>query len=103
MVSRKPAARTVQSPASPWRAVCVVPAEQSCGLARSLAQHHWLYAEAPRLPLQGCDAPVCNCRYKHLPDRRVADRRRIDRTGLPRTHRGPELRGARRGRRHTDY
>ena len=102
MLPRKPLPKA-STTVSPWRALCIVPAEHSCGLAKSLTQRPWLYAEAPRLPLPGCDAQRCDCRYKHLPDRRTGDRRRIDRTGLPRNHAGPELRGPRRGRRHTDY
>ena len=104
MLPRKPAPTPPSKPsASPWRALSIVPAEHSCELARSMTQHRWLYAEAPRLPLPGCDARGCDCRYKHLPDRRTSERRRIDRTGLPRTHDGAEQRAQRRGRRHTDY
>jgi hypothetical protein len=104
MLPRKPPSKPLTDPStSQWRAVCIVPAEQSCVLARSMTQRRWLYAEAPRLPLPGCDARLCDCRYKHLPDRRTDERRRIDRTGLPRNHPGPELRGQRRGRRQTDY
>lgn len=104
MLSRKTSSGPpAASSASAWRALCVVPTDHSCGLARSMTQRRWLYAEAPRLPLPGCDAARCDCRYKHLPDRRTDERRRIDRTGLPRNHPGPELRGQRRGRRQTDY
>jgi hypothetical protein len=104
MLNRKPPAKEPsEASASQWRALCIVPSGHACNLARSLTQRHWLYAEAPRLPLPGCDAPLCDCRYKHLPDRRTSDRRRIDRTGLPRNHQGLEQRSSRRGRRHTDY
>jgi hypothetical protein len=100
---KPPAAASATSSATQWRAVCIVPGVPACEVARSMIERRWLYAEAPRLPLPGCDARRCDCRYKHLPDRRTAERRRIDRTGLPRNHSGPELRGARRGRRQTDY
>jgi hypothetical protein len=69
---------------------------------QGLTEARWLYAQAPRVPVPGCDAPRCDCRYKHFPDRRMVDRRRIDRTGLPRQHAGSELRSPRRGRRWTD-
>lgn len=103
LYGKSPPKQPASASASQWRAVCIVPAAPSCALARSMTDRPWLYAEAPRLPLPGCDTPLCNCRYKHLPDRRSVERRRIDRTGLPRNHSGPELRAARRGRRHTDY
>ncbi len=103
MPFRKPnPAPTPRASPSPWRAVTIIPCSQACETARTVTQKRWLYADAPRLPLAGCDALVCDCRYKHLPDRRDTDRRRIDRTGLPRNFNGSEQRGPRRGRRVTD-
>jgi hypothetical protein len=35
----------------------------------------FLSGEAPPLPLPGCTAPRCLCRYAHYEDRRARDRR----------------------------
>jgi hypothetical protein len=109
MFSRKPPKPTASrerklapTELSPWRAVSIVPGERACAIVLGKTESRWLCAEAPRLPLTGCDAARCDCRYKHFPDRRVSERRRIDRTGLPRQHDGREQRAPRRGRRLTD-
>jgi hypothetical protein len=107
MLPRKPSkphpGHKEEQPAhSPWRAVGVLPGAHCCAVVQAMSERRWLYADAPRLPLPGCDAARCDCRYKHYPDRRVNDRRRIDRTGLPRQHNGLEQRSPRRGRRWTD-
>lgn len=89
-------------PTSPWRAAAVIPGEHACDMARAMQNTRWLSGQVPRLPLRGCDALRCDCRYKHFADRRTEDRRRVDRTGLPRNFPGEEMRGPRRGRRQTD-
>jgi len=94
--------KVTPAPASPWRAVSIVTAAECCAAARAMSLKRWLCAEAPRLPLPECNAATCNCRYKHFADRRSTERRRIDRTGFPPHHPGPEHRSRRRGRRTTD-
>lgn len=48
---------------------------QTCTLARQYSGIRYLSAEAPRLPLTGCTATKCGCRYVHHSDRRMESRR----------------------------
>ncbi len=48
-----------------------------CGAARALSDQRFLSAEAPVLPLAGCDAQHCDCRYVHHDDRRSQEERRM--------------------------
>jgi hypothetical protein len=64
-----------------FHAVTVLPGADACPDARSLLGVRVLSAEAPRLPLAGCDRPdQCDCRFKHHDDRRAGQRRRVTRT-----------------------
>lgn len=73
--------RTVQG--RPFHAVTIVTANTCCKQAHELKGQRFLSAEAPRLPLQGCDEQQsCKCRYRHFVDRRNKLRRKADR-GLP--------------------
>jgi len=58
-----------------WHAVAVVACEAACKAARALEQKRFLSVDAPRLPLAACDAPVCECTYRHFADRRQDSRR----------------------------
>ncbi|MGI9323979.1 MAG: hypothetical protein ACR2PZ_02090 [Pseudomonadales bacterium] len=76
--------------------------EGGCGEVTKREGNRYLMSEAPSLPLTGCDAESCNCRYVRLDDRRQDARRDAD---LGIEHRGvlaEERRAERRGRRHTD-
>jgi hypothetical protein len=64
---------------NPYHAVQITPppgngckAVQDCGAKRFLS------SEAPTLPLPGCDAAQCKCRYVHRDDRRAGPRRAAD-------------------------
>jgi hypothetical protein len=87
---------------SPWYAVSIVPGEACCKMAKAQQSTRWLSAEAPRLPLAGCDALNCDCRYKHYADRRTDVQRKQDRDGWIRFYKGEERRSRVRGRRDTD-
>ncbi|MBM4204315.1 MAG: hypothetical protein FJ194_09240 [Gammaproteobacteria bacterium] len=64
---------------SPYRTVLIVPGAGGCyAKARELAQKPILINEAPVLPLPGCDAIKCNCRFNRRPDRREGLRRAAD-------------------------
>ncbi len=47
-----------------------------CGNARRLHSQRFLSEAAPRLPVDGCDAANCGCRFVHHADRRAGDDRR---------------------------
>jgi hypothetical protein len=57
-----------------WHSVSIVRGRQACAAVLKLNGRMWLSAEAPQLPIQGCDKP-CDCRYRHHADRRSANRR----------------------------
>jgi hypothetical protein len=63
-----------------WHSVSIIRGRQACAAVVALNGRKWLSAEAPQLPIQGCDATQCDCRYRHHADRRSADRRET--TGL---------------------
>lgn len=68
------------APASPagslWRSVSIIAGGGACATARRLANQRWLAGDAPRLPLIGCDADRCQCRYRRFADRRDEEDRR---------------------------
>ena len=49
-----------------------------CQAARDIAGQRFLTRNAPMLPLDGCDAPECQCTYKRFDDRRTEYRRLSD-------------------------
>jgi hypothetical protein len=85
-----------------WHAVGIVPTARSCDAARACRDRRYLSAEAPALPLKGCDAVRCECRYGHFDDRRRGPRRGEEKGGIP--HKATQAdRRERRGRRATDH
>jgi hypothetical protein len=85
-----------------WHAVTIVTNEQCCPAARARADCRYLSKEAPALPLPECDAPRCECKYRHFDDRRRKSRRGAERTGMPGKAVEDERRSS-RGRRTTDH
>ena len=82
---RRSAARKTKEPAASSRtetedtryhAVSIRYGNDACSAAKSVAGQRFLAVEAPRLPLQGCDAEVCECRFMHFKDRRSGHDRR---------------------------
>ena len=51
-------------------------AQHACDAAREMAGRRFLSNAAPRLPLPGCDALECRCRFAHHKDRRSGKDRR---------------------------
>lgn len=58
-----------------WHAVTIVPSSESCFISQACRRNRYLSSDAPRLPLSGCDADRCDCKYRHFADRRGAPRR----------------------------
>lgn len=54
-----------------------VSCEGNCEALHSLQGRRFLVTEAPPLPVPGCSAEYCDCRYVHHRDRRQGDRRSI--------------------------
>jgi hypothetical protein len=82
---RRRAAPTTEEPAAARRrktedtrfhAVSIKYGKDACSAARNLTGQRFLASEAPRLPLPGCDAAVCECRFTHHEDRRSGKDRR---------------------------
>jgi hypothetical protein len=88
---------------NPYHAVSVVqPLARGCKASRDIREERFLSADAPTLPLKGCDQSKCGCFYKHHDDRRAGPRRSADVTGTWRqTWHGSEKRRS-GGRRVTD-
>jgi hypothetical protein len=53
----------------------------ACAAARALEGQRFLAKNAPALPLRGCAASQCSCRFSKLSDRRT-DGRRLQQGGL---------------------
>jgi hypothetical protein len=91
------------APASPYHAVSILPGTAACDAAYRLSGQRFLSKQAPLLPLPSCDAPVCNCRFKHHKDRRSGPRRSSDVGIFTPGYAGRERRGSTRGRRADDH
>ena len=61
-----------------WRSVKIAPGLICCDQAAKTADQVFLSSESPTLPLEGCTAKQCSCRYIHLDDRRSGGDRRIE-------------------------
>ena len=59
-----------------WHSIGLVYYYSACNAARACKGVRFLTADAPSLPLRGCDAAKCKCQYRHYTDRRGLDRRR---------------------------
>jgi hypothetical protein len=82
-----------------WHAVAIVASGSACAAARGCKGERYLSVDAPRLPLPGCDAAVCDCTYRHFADRRQ-EARRAD--GAPEDTQANSERRRGRGRRTSD-
>jgi hypothetical protein len=62
-----------------WKAVAILAGDSACAAARDMRGKRFLSRTAPRLPLPDCTKQdKCECKYKHLPDRRGGSRRTGD-------------------------
>ncbi len=58
-----------------YRCVEVHSGQGACDAVKGLETIRFLSAEAPRLPVSGCNARKCGCTYGHYSDRRHDHRR----------------------------
>ncbi len=62
-----------------WKAVAILANDEACAAARLLRGKRFLSRNAPRLPLPECSKQdSCDCKYRHLGDRRGPPRRAGD-------------------------
>lgn len=59
-----------------WHAVSIKFGKDACAAAKGMTGQRFLASDAPQLPLPGCDAAVCDCRFTHHQDRRSGRDRR---------------------------
>ena len=85
-----------------WHAVAIVGTADACKAAKACKDTRYLSVDAPRLPLAGCDASCCDCRYTHFEDRRRGARRAAEKTGAAPKRVSANQR-ERKGRRPTDH
>jgi hypothetical protein len=64
---------------SSWKAFAILADDAACAAARELRGKRFLSRNAPRLPLPECSKQdQCQCKYRHLGDRRGPQRRAVD-------------------------
>ena len=61
---------------SAFHAVSLKYSSDACDTAKAMTGRRFLSGAAPKLPLPGCDADVCNCGFAHHDDRRSGRDRR---------------------------
>ena len=61
---------------SAYHAVSLKYSSEACDTAKAMTGRRFLSGAAPKLPLPGCDADVCNCGFAHHDDRRSGNDRR---------------------------
>jgi hypothetical protein len=71
-------ARSERTSIHRWHAVAIRTSSTACAASQACQARRYLSSEAPRLPLAGCDAAHCDCKYVHFPDRRGSRRRSGD-------------------------
>jgi hypothetical protein len=59
-----------------FHSVSISLSKNACAAAEDLSGHRFLATKAPMLPLPGCDADECTCRFQHHKDRRSGKDRR---------------------------
>jgi len=86
--------------ANPFHAVSIEVGSKACAASRKLEGHRYLSSSAPMLPVKGCTASTCHCRYVHHNDRRNPRDRRVN-FANPHAHKMNDRRDG-SGRRMTD-
>ncbi|MGH8136044.1 MAG: hypothetical protein ACRER4_06825 [Steroidobacteraceae bacterium] len=62
---------------NPYHSVSISTDPKCCQEVHAIEERRFLAVEAPQLPLPGCGAAQCNCRYVHHDDRRSTENRRV--------------------------
>jgi hypothetical protein len=75
---RQPGAARVRDqkrPSDTYRCVELRYRSDGCDAVKRIAERRFLPGEAPEIPVPGCDAAKCYCRYVRHEDRRDSERR----------------------------
>ena len=75
-VEEAAAATVAKARDTTFHAVSIKFGKNACAAAQAMTGQRFLASEAPTIPLPGCDAPVCECRFTHHKDRRSGKDRR---------------------------
>ncbi|MHB8534582.1 MAG: hypothetical protein ACYDBW_03960 [Sulfuricaulis sp.] len=96
---RKKTAAPAEAPpvSNRFHAVTVRIRPGACPAVQAMAKSKFLAKEAPRLPLDECNAPTCQCEYRHHDDRRDDEDRREESVGA--RYEGKQRRNKREDRR----
>ena len=73
--SRAARVRDPKRPYDDYRCVELHYGKDACDAVKRVGDKRFLPGEAPDVPLPGCNAARCSCRYVHHDDRRHNDRR----------------------------
>ncbi len=78
-LKQKRAALRRKSKKPSFHAVAITPGAHSCAAVSGFENKRFLSAEAPQLPVSGCNCSQCSCHYQHFADRRSeeGDRRAL--------------------------
>ena len=80
--ARRPTGQGKKTSGSRYHAVSIILPSDACDAAKLLVGTRFLAAQAPVLPVDGCDGASCSCKYQHHDDRREG-LRRAEEIGLP--------------------
>jgi hypothetical protein len=73
---------------NPYPAASVSHRQDACSAVQALADTRFLAWEAPSIPVPGCTAQQCQCRYLYHPDRRAPGAERRSDEGAQAVERG---------------
>lgn len=73
----KTAGQSNNESAKKYRAISICCEKHACAEAIASQGKRFLLKESPQLPLAGCNAATCGCRYEHHDDRRSEEDRRL--------------------------
>ncbi len=68
--------RTSHKDTQQFHAVSIKPCANACTQVKKLKRKSFLASEVSQIPLTGCNAKACTCRYVHYKDRRDGENRR---------------------------
>ena len=73
--------RNPANKSSEFHAVAITCNDSACDAAKALLGKRFLSNDAPRLPLEDCTLPACECQFRHYADRRNPKNRRSQFSG----------------------